>query len=169
MLPWLGFFPLEVDDLPDFWTLLGGIFTKVAETATLTQIPVILQTLMTEGLVQSIHVEDNSTSYQNTTGNDAFATVTLKAFSSGTATRHAKIWSSPNDNSITGATLLYEVGTVDVAGLFDTAGDELTFVDCKIADNHFLVIENVDDSRAGTNNFVVSNQEIFFLDEYTDI
>ena len=159
---------LGIDDLPDHWVELGGVFTKVNPTAVVTRIPVVYTPVLTEGVIASVHTENDSTSYQNTTGNTAIASLVIGAISTGLESRHVKIWSSPNDNSSIGATLLFEIGTTS-SFAFDNDGDEISLIDLKIQHNHYLVIENVDEGRAGTNNIAVNRQEYFFVKEYTGI
>ena len=166
--PPLYMYTVGIDDLPDYWTPVGGIFTKVASTAVVTRVPLIITTDYNEGDIMSVHTEDDSTSYQNTSGNPAYATVTIVNAPTGVATRHVRIWSSPNDDSIAGATLRYEVGSTDHIG-FDEQGESLSFPDVKIENNHYLVVENVDDGRTGTNDFTVGNAEFFFILEYTGL
>lgn len=125
---------------------------------------------LTEGGVRSMHEEDDSTDYQNTTGFNAICVLTFEASASGTEERHVRVYSGPTTNSTTGATLLWEFGTDGTSGIFDTSGQRVTTPPLKISNNHFIIVENVDDSRAGTNNilplanrananFVVERQE----------
>jgi len=157
------------EDMPDFWVDYGGVFSKVAETAVITLVPVIHITDLVEGDIKSVHTEDDSTSYQNTTGNDAVVSFSIQASNAGgTATRHVKVYSSPNNDSTSGATLLFEYGTAS-SSFFDTAGDNIGLSNLRIQNNHFLVIENVDDSRAGPNHITINSSRLFFVREYTNI
>ncbi len=103
-----------------------------------------------EAAVVSVHTDDDSTSYQNTSGFDAVAVLTL-ATVSGSDEAHVKVYSSPNDNSTSSATLLWEYGNSASSSMFKAAGDLLTSPPLKIQNNHYIVIENVDESRAGDN------------------
>jgi len=115
------------------------------------------RTAITEGTVRSAHEQDNSTSYQNTSGQDAIAILLLETFSAGTEERHYKIYSGPTDNSTASATLLLEYGSDATSGHFDAPnqGDLMTTSPLTISNNHYIIIENVDDSRAGTNDLVL--------------
>ena len=103
-----------------------------------------------EGSALSVHDESDS-DYQNLSGFDAMAVIVLNGNDTGGATRHVKIWSAPTTDSITAATLVFETGDSD-NNYFDANLDRLTTPPCRIQDNHFIVVENIDDSRAGTNN-----------------
>jgi len=89
---------------------------------------------------------------KNTTGNDAFAVLIIIARTGGTEERHVKIYSGPTENSTSGATLLFEVGRDANSGILNAQGEQLTTPVLKIQNNHFLTVENVDDSRAGIND-----------------
>lgn len=111
--------------------------------------------VITEGSALSIHLEDDSTSYQNTSGADAAAVIIISAVTSGAQTRHIKVWSGPTENSTTSATLEFEIGSA--AGFWlNAAGESVTVGPIIIQNNHYITLENVDDSRAGTNNISVT-------------
>ena len=156
------------DDLPDYWTSIGGINTKVAPTAVITRVPVVLTAVLAEGDIHSVHIEDDTTSYQNTSGNPAYTSFSIGTSQAGGAQRHVKIYSSPTDDSATGAILLFEIGTVDTPA-FDGPTDSLTVSNLKIENNHYLVVENVDESRVGDNSLKINNFGYFFVLEYTGI
>ena len=105
---------------------------------------------ITEGNALSVHGEDDA-DYKNTSGFDAIAVIVLIALSGGAATRHVKIYSAPTTDSTAGATLVWETGQTD-SPYFDASLDRLTSAPVKIQDDHFIVIENVDDARAGAND-----------------
>ena len=111
---------------------------------------------MTEGTVLSVH-DDAGAAYQNLSGFNAVAVLRIEARGSGFATRHVRVYSGPTTNDITGATLLWEVGQVDSA-FFDLTANVITTSPLTISNNHYLIVENVDDSRTGTNDIRVSDQ-----------
>jgi len=169
MFPWLPFLKDTGDtgDLPDHFVGLpyfdgrsataftsGGVQLGVNNEDTVKMI--IHTAAIAEAGVNSIHEEDNATSYQNTSGADAFAILILKCDNTGAIERHIKLHSSPNDNSTTSATLLFEVGAGTANSILDADNEELTVGPLRISNNHYLVIENVDDSRAGSNDIRVS-------------
>lgn len=110
---------------------------------------------ITEGSVVSVHTEGDSTSYQNTSGSTAYAAIIILCAGGGTEERHVKVYSSPNDNSTTSATLLFEFGANTGTNFMDANGEKFTTPKLAIQTNHYLVVENVDDSRSGTNNIQV--------------
>jgi len=161
MLPWILFAPaiVEDEDMSDNYieleryvgsqqTAKGSVSLGVNDEDTVVR--VYTGADIAEGGVLSVHKEDN-TDYQNTSGFNAFAVIVLDGRDSGIATRHVKIYSAPTTDSISGATLVFETGQVDNDN-FDAGGDYVTTPPLKIQDNHYIVVENVDDSRAGTNN-----------------
>lgn len=153
------------DDLPDHLisvpyydgtssspTTSGGVAIGVNDADTIKSL--IHTADIAEGGINSLHTEDDSTSYQNTSGSTAHAVVLVTCVGSGTAERHIKFWSSPNDNSKTSATALYEFGSTTLS-IMDATGEVMTIGPLAIQDNHYLVLENIDDSRAGTNSLEV--------------
>ena len=107
-----------------------------------------------EGGILSVHGDDNA-DYQNNTSFDAIAVLTLQGVGTGGATRHVKIWSGTVTDSLSGSTtLLWEFGQVD-STFFDASSDSLTTPPMKIAAGRYLIVENVDDSRAGDNSVKV--------------
>jgi len=160
MLPWIAFIPEEFveDDLPDnfmtvprFWgagtSSNGEVGAGVNDVDTVRFFFNSVE--IAEGTVLSAHGEDNA-DYKNISGKNAIAVIILEGRNSGAATRHIKIYSGPTTDSITGATKVFETGQTD-GGYFDAANDLLTLPPVKIQNNHFIIVENVDDSRAGTN------------------
>lgn len=156
------------DDLPDHWINMGGVFTAVASTATIESKILMHNTELSEGDVKSIHMDDDTTAYQNTTGNAAFATLRITATGSGSSTRHIRIYSAPTSDSTSSATLLFEFGTGDT-NAFDSSGNTMTVSGLKIQNNHYLVLENVDDSRAGTNDVFVVADLTSSVQEFSNI
>lgn len=108
---------------------------------------------ITEGTALSVH-DESDTDYQNTSGADATTVLILLATNTGAATRHVRVYSSPTTDTIAGGTLVWETGQSD-STFFDAASDQLTSPPMQIQNNHFIVVNNVDDSRAGTNNVQV--------------
>lgn len=93
---------------------------------------------ISNGQVFSVHIQDNATSYQNTSGFDAFAILVVEA--SGVAqTRIINIYDSPTDNSTAGATLRFDINQ----NFFDSTNEKLTTPPMKISNNNFCVVENV--------------------------
>ena len=164
IFPWIPFLKEgEDDELPDHFITLpnydgfsgtektsGGSSLGVNDADTVKALAT--NAGLAEGAVGSLHVEDNSTSYQNTSGVTAYAIIIIQCEGAGTATRHVKIYSGPTENSTASATLLFEIGSVTTFGILNATGEKLTTPILKIQDNHFLTVENVDDSRAGANN-----------------
>lgn len=108
-------------------------------------------TLITDTQTLSVHEDDDATSYQNTSGFDAMAVLVLNAQGSDGATvRNFKLYSSPNNNSTTSATLVYDFSTFSPAGVFDATNDIYTTPPVKIENNHYVVIENLSGSANST-------------------
>jgi len=127
----------------------GGVAIEVKDGDT---VKVIKHDDFTEGTSESVHEQDNSTSYQNTSGSTAICVIIIRCTNSGAEERHFKIYSAPTDNSTASANLVYEFGSEAASTFMDALNDRLTTPPLPISDNHFIVVENVDDSRAGTNN-----------------
>jgi len=169
-LPLILFKVEEVEDLPDHFVTLphydgssgtpkssGGMSLGVNDGDTVKVLG--FRNEITEGQIRSLHLEDDTTDYQNTSGFNAFAAITVEADNTGILTRHIKIFSSPTTNSITSATLLYEYGSQQTP-MLNADGEKLSITGLKIQDDHFLVIQNVDDSRAGLNSITIGSTEI---------
>lgn len=110
---------------------------------------------ITEGSTISVH-DDDDTNYQNNSGNDAIVVLRLQNVQVGASTRHVKIYSH-SVVDIAGGTLVFEIGQTDSV-FFDANGDNLTTPPMRIQNGHFINVENVDDSRTGTNNLRVIGQ-----------
>lgn len=167
MIP-IVFFPSilpEADDMADSYFQVARFTGNGSNTAGFISIGVndedtvkVLRgtgTDWAEGNIQSLHDQTN-TDYQNTSGYDAIAVINITCKNGGGATRHVKIWSGATVNSTSGATLLYEVGGEDTV-FFDGLNDTLTVGPLKVQNNHYLTIENVDDSRTGSNDIGLSD------------
>jgi hypothetical protein len=133
-------------------TVVGTISVGVNDEDTVKILNGTSGSVITEGSVISME-DDSGSAYQNTSGFDAIAVITIFATSAGVASRHVKIWSSSSANSATG-TILFEVGQEDNA-FFDASADRLTIGPLKIQNNNYLNIENVDDSRTGSNDILI--------------
>jgi hypothetical protein len=102
---------------------------------------------------ESMHLVDDSTSYQNTSGKTAYAMITVNALTNA-GDRAYKIWSSPNDNDKTSGTEVFD--STDVLtdlNLFDADDDKLTSYLVPITNNHYIVVENT--SGASSRNISV--------------
>lgn len=142
--------------MPNQWVDLGGVFFAVDANTVITLVPVFHTASITEGEVKSVHTADDSTAYQNTTGNTAYATLNLRTIDGGQSERHIKIWSGPTADSTTSATLLWEIGKLSTTEYLSQSDvDRITTRTLKIQNNHYLTIENVQESRAGTNNVTI--------------
>lgn len=107
---------------------------------------------LTEGNVLSVHAQGGA-DYQNTSGFDAVAVVTLLAINAGTQRRHVKVYAHTLADTAAG-TLLWEVNNNDIT-FFDASGDFLTSPPLKIPTGNYINVENVDDSEAGLNDVKV--------------
>ena len=164
---------LEDDDLPDNLFLLpyfagtagtesssGSVGIGINDEDTIKIL--VHDTAITEGTAVSVHLRDDSTSYQNNSGGNASAILLITGESAGTESRHVKVWSSPNDNSTTSATLILDI---DQPGVLNANGEAMTVVCPKIQSGHYLVIENVDESRAGANDVHIPNVLVSYVVE----
>lgn len=109
----------------------------------------IHSTDITDTQLRSIHSDDDSTSYQNGSGFNAIAVLVLGARGAATVIRNFKLWSSPNDNSKTSATLVYDFSTSTVGTVFDSSADSFTCPPVKVQNSHYLVLENLSGSATG--------------------
>jgi len=121
-------------------------------------IPILHETDITEGTAVSLHMDDDSTSYQNISGKKAGAILTISCRGAGVLSRHFKLYSAPTDNSTAAATEIFDYDGDGKVGM-DAAGEHLTvLIPESIQNNHYLVLENVDESRAGVNDIHVGRQ-----------
>ena len=88
-----------------------------------------------------MHLIDDTTDYQNTSGKTAYVIIT---FSAGVQTqkRLVRIFSAPTTNSITSATEVFDSQDVLGASSWNSNGNRLTSYVVPIQDNHFIVIQN---------------------------
>ncbi len=110
---------------------------------------------ISEGVSDNVLLEDNTTPYQNTSGEDAVAIITIRATGAGTEERHWRIWDSPTSATATG-TLRYEFGSDATSGKMDASGLLMTCPPIKVSNNNFIVLECVDDGRVGSNAVAVT-------------
>ena len=68
-----------------------------------------------------------------------------------------KVYYGPTTYTVTGATLLFELGWTDNA-FFDGNGNLITTHQLTIPTGNFIIVENVDDSRTGTHDIRVNGQ-----------
>lgn len=109
-----------------------------------TVIPLMHETNIDNGQARSLHLIDDSTSYQNTSGSTAYVIMTLNSVV-GSTRKQVKVWSSPNNDSVTGATEVWDSNdhTVDTSGAGWTGtNDKFTTHILPIQNNHYIVIEN---------------------------
>lgn len=150
---------LDEDDMADSYLEFPKYIGQQANTAGTVSVGVqdgdtvrltATSATIAEGSALSVHGEDD-TDYQNTSGFNAIAVIIMNCDNTGAAQRHVKIYSAPTTDSTSSATLLFEIGKADNS-VFNANNDSYTTPPLKIQNNHFIVVENVDDSRAGTNN-----------------
>ena len=90
------------------------------------------------GDIKSMHLEDDSTSYQNTSGQDAYFALEI-FITNSTGTRDIAIYSSPNDNSKTSATLVHTINSPNFGG---TINRFWTTPVLRVQNNEYIVVEN---------------------------
>lgn len=98
------------------------------------------ETDITDGDIKSMHLYDDSTSYQNTSGATAYFTLAI-VISSATGDRIIKIHSSPNDDSLTGATLLETLDSSSISE-WDAVNDVVSTAILGVENNHYIIVEN---------------------------
>lgn len=155
------------DDLPDHFhpvPFYPGTGASLTATGTGIQLGVntddtikylIHLSAIAEGAIAAVFEEDNTTIYQNNSGKTAIVSLVISATGSGTLERHPRVYSAPNSGNLTGALLRWEIGTTQT-NILDADLELLTTPPLFINDNHFIVVENVDDSRAGINSILVT-------------
>jgi len=139
----------DVDDLPDSFLQLTNFrgvdgstvdgFVQLGVNDGDTVKGLLHTTDIADTQLRSVHLDDDSTSYQNTTGLDSVVVLQIRAVNSGTTDRNFKVYTSPNDNSKTGAT---EVFSMDVISYLNALNDVFTTPPLAIKNNHFCVVEN---------------------------
>ena len=90
---------------------------------------------------KSLHLSDDSTSYQNTTGNTVYAIVTPRITTDGTLNSY-KLYSAPTDNSVASAIEVFDLADFTVDWDISATFDRFTSSLVAIQNNHFIVLEN---------------------------
>jgi len=134
------------DNYYDFAVYLGGSAIadqqKIGYSRDDKLVALVHATTFDDTVLKSLHLGDDSTDYQNTTGKTVYVIVTVSVLSAG-GDRAYKIWSAPTTDSKTAATEVFDSDDIDTgANGFDATGDKLTSFLVPIQDNHFIVIEN---------------------------
>jgi len=106
--------------------------------------------------LQSLHLADDTTAYQNTSGKTAYAMITVRAITDA-GERNFKIYSAPTTNSKAAATEVYNSDDWLVTTGWDATGEKVTTHLLPIQNNHFIVLENT--SGASPRNIEVDDTE----------
>lgn len=147
------------DNYIEFQILVGG----TAGTSTTdyigynrgeTVVKLTHNTSFDDTVLKSLHLMDDSTDYQNTSGNTAYAIVTATAITDA-GDRAFKIWSAPTTDSKTAATQVFDSAVAFNNLLWDGNNELLTSWQVPITDQHFIVIENT--SGATPRNINIAN------------
>jgi hypothetical protein len=134
------------DDMADNYVELAksnGTFSSLlrigySKTEKITQI--LYTDNIFQGEIKSMHFNDNSTSYRNLSGTNARFYLTVRAIVIADP-RIIKIYSSPTDDSISGATLLQTLD--DSTGYdFNAINDTVSSDELIVQNNHYIVLEN---------------------------
>lgn len=146
-----------VDDLPDF---LVEIERFIGTSTTIGSILIggfnggEQETLRHEADIDdtdilSVHLFDNSTPYQNTSGKDAYFVLQVRVTGSA-GDRIIEIYSSDDPDSLTTSTLLQ---TLDSSGIseWDATGDKLSSQVLVVPTGRYITIQNI----SGTTGFSV--------------
>ena len=123
---------------------------------------IILQhpTSIAQNGIQSIHLDDNSTAYQNTTGDVVHAIISPEV-ESGVSFSSYKLYSAPTTDSVASATEVFD--STDIISNWDLINTFLTSVLVPIQNNHFIVIENTSSSAVNIRIRSSVDQVIFAL------
>ncbi len=105
------------------------------------------ETNFDNGEAVSLHLGDDTTDYQNTTGSTVYVIISIEAFTD-IGTRAYKIYSAPTTDSVAGATEVFDSANLPSDQAWDAGGELLTSFLVPIQDNHFIVVENT--SGAGS-------------------
>ena len=120
----------------------------------------VFNTNFDDTVTNSLHLADDSTDYQNTSGKTAYAIVTVNA-AVNSGDRAFKIWSAPTTNSKTAAIEVYDSADwAHTSTGFDGSSDKFSSVLVPITVNHFVVIENT--SGTSSRNINVSASDFPF-------
>ena len=104
-----------------------------------TRILLVNETVLSQNVPKSILLSDDSTVYQNTTGQDAFASIIVEMSGADGASAAWEAYSAPTSNSIAGATKVFE-NLGGMSGVLDANGQTQTATPLKISNGHFIVI-----------------------------
>ena len=104
--------------------------------------PLIHDADISIGAGNSIHEADDSTSYQNNSGKDAFVIMILQVGATVTDVASYKIWDSPTNNTATG-TVRFDTQGAFLANQMNAVGQRITLGPFKISPNNFCVINPV--------------------------
>jgi hypothetical protein len=96
--------------------------------------------LFDDTVTKSLHLSDDSTDYQNTSGKVAYAMVTITSDGDSGA-RSAKIYSAPTTDSKTAATEVWDSLNFTAATAWGPS-ELITSWLVPIQNNHYIVIEN---------------------------
>lgn len=105
--------------------------------------------------IKSIHLADDVSSYQNTSGNDAFVIMVISSKGAGSVTRDIKIWDSPVNNDKTGGAILRLESSTGLPGFLNGSNKKATMGVIKISNNNYCVIENA--TVGATNDINISD------------
>lgn len=109
-------------------------------------------------VARSLHLVDDSTAYQNNSGQTAYAIVTVSAVTDSAADRAFKIYSAPTTDSVAAATEVFDsTDLLNASTAFDNPNDRATSWQVPIQDTHYIVIENT--SGASSRNINIPNTE----------
>jgi len=116
-------------------------------------------TLFDHGTAVSLHLTDDTTDYQNTTGRTVYAIITVNA-ATDSGGRAYKIYSAPTTDSIVGATEVYDSTEWRTnTNNFDSSADRWTSVLVPIQNTHYIVVENTSGVTSRRLQLVVSNED----------
>ena len=152
VFPWVSFIPRAasvVSDMPDNFTTFEQFYNGTTAIQTFdigfnrgeNVRRLIHSSQIATGNVNSLHIFDDSTSYQNTSGADAYAIVTVRKSNITTANTGFKIWSSSTENSATG-TEVYDSADYLAQSSWQSQNDKLTSQLVTISNSHYINIEN---------------------------
>jgi len=111
-----------------------------------------------DGGAQSLHLNDDSTAYQNSTSKTAYAVVAVRAIIDA-GERKFKIHSSPTSDTVAG-TKVFDTDDFLFSSSLNVTGEKLTAFLLPIQPTHFIVLENF--SGSTPRNIDVDNSENTF-------
>ena len=125
----------------------------------------VYNTAIDDAGIQSLHLLNDSTDYQNTSGKTAYAVITVNS-QTGVTPKKFKIYSAPTINSKSGATLVFDSTTLmQGTTSMNANGEKLTTWLLPIQNNHFIVLENTTGTSSQFINVILSTatDDIFAL------